>query len=104
MEQNVAGALAYIWIVAILWLVLDPYNKNRFIRFHSFQSLALTVCWFVLWWVVAFLPLINLLLIPVFWLGGFVLWVFCLYKAYSNEYFKVPLIGDWALTQAGPAQ
>jgi uncharacterized membrane protein len=104
MEPNIAGALAYIWIVAIIWLVLEPYNKNRFIRFHAFQALAFTVVWFVMWWVLAFLPLLNLLLIPVAWLGGFVLWVFLVYKAYSNEYFKLPVIGDWALTQAGPAQ
>ncbi len=104
MEPNIAGALAYIWIVAIIWLVLEPYNKNRFIRFHSFQALAFLVCWIILMSVFAFLPLINLLLYPIAGLGGFILWVVLVFKAYSNEYFKLPVIGDWALTQAGPAQ
>jgi len=40
MTDNVAGALAYVtFIPAIVFLVLEPYSKNRFIRFHSFQCL-----------------------------------------------------------------
>ncbi len=36
--------LAYVTIIpAIIFLVLEPYNKNRFIRFHSFQSIFFCV-------------------------------------------------------------
>src|SRR5690242_16408087 len=42
LADNLAGALAYLtFIPAILFLMTAPYNQNRFIRFHSFQSLAL---------------------------------------------------------------
>src|SRR4051794_18633082 len=42
--DNIAGMLAYCTIFpAIIFLALDPYNKNKFIRFHSFQSLLLWV-------------------------------------------------------------
>ncbi len=35
LTDNVAGMLAYITIIpAILFLVMEPYNRNRFIRFH----------------------------------------------------------------------
>lgn len=101
---NIAAALAYIWIVAIIWLVLEPYNKDRYVRFHAFQSLALTVCWFVLYIVLIFIPIIGWILLPLVMLAGLALWIFCLYKAYSNEWFKLPVIGDWAMTQAGPGQ
>ena len=38
LAENIAGALAYLtFIPAIAFLVLDPYNKNRFARFHSVQ-------------------------------------------------------------------
>src|SRR5580693_8476747 len=50
MTDNVAGMLAYITIIpAIIFLVMEPYNKNRFIRFHAFQNIffavALIICW-----------------------------------------------------------
>jgi uncharacterized membrane protein len=32
--------------------------------------------------------------------GGFVLWIFLMYKAYNNEMFKLPVIGDIAEQQA----
>ena len=42
MADNVAGMMAYITIIpAIIFLVTEPYNKNRFVRFHSFQNLFL---------------------------------------------------------------
>src|SRR3974390_425166 len=50
MTDNVAGMLAYFTIIpAIIFLVMEPYNRNRFIRFHSFQCLFFAVAWTVLW-------------------------------------------------------
>ena len=32
--------LAYFTIIpAIIFLLIEPYNRNRFVRFHSFQCL-----------------------------------------------------------------
>ena len=40
LTDNMAGMLAYITIIpAIIFLVMEPYNKNRFIRFHAWQCL-----------------------------------------------------------------
>ena len=50
LTDNVAGALAYVTIIpAIVFLVLEPYKKNRFIRFHSFQCIFFAVAWTALW-------------------------------------------------------
>ena len=44
LTDNVAGLLAYVTIIpAIVFLVVEPYNKNRFIRFHSFQCIFLCI-------------------------------------------------------------
>jgi uncharacterized membrane protein len=41
-RENIAGALAYVsFIPAAVFLVVDPYNRNRFVRFHSVQCLLL---------------------------------------------------------------
>src|SRR5580698_9624875 len=48
LADNVAGMLAYVTIIpAIIFLVMEPYNKNRFIRFHSFQCLFFAGALFV---------------------------------------------------------
>src|SRR4051795_2425149 len=49
MTDNVAGALCYSlgFVTGILFLVLAPYNQNKTIRFHAFQSIFLNVAAFV---------------------------------------------------------
>jgi uncharacterized membrane protein len=112
MADNVAGMLAYITIIpSIIFLVMEPYNKNRFVRFHSFQNLffaaALVVCWIalmILSAVLAFIPILGhiiaFLLWFVIWIGSVVVWVIMLVKAYGNQMWKLPVIGDMAEKQA----
>lgn len=103
LAPNVAAALAYLWVVAIVWLVLEPYNKDRFIRFHSFQALMFGVATVVLSMVLGFIPIIGWIALLFLPLAVFILWVICVVKAYQNKWFKLPWIGDFAERQAGPA-
>ena len=49
MSDNVAGMLAYVTIIpAIVFLLVAPYNRSKFIRFHSFQCIFVTVAWIAL--------------------------------------------------------
>jgi uncharacterized membrane protein len=112
LTPNVAGALAYVTIIpAILFLVMEPYNKDRFIRFHSFQCLffagAMFVSMFVmmiLGFILAFIPILgwilSLILWITLWLGSIGLVIFMIYKAYNNEKFLLPVIGNLAEQQA----
>src|ERR1022692_4654108 len=45
MAENVASTLCYVLglITGIIFLVLEPYSKNRAVRFHAFQSIFLNV-------------------------------------------------------------
>jgi len=46
LTDNVAGALAYLTVIpAIVFLVIEPFNKRRFVRFHAFQSIFYFVAW-----------------------------------------------------------
>jgi uncharacterized membrane protein len=101
MTDNVAGMLAYVTIIpAILFLVLEPYNRRPFIRFHAFQciffAVALTVIHIGFW----FIPLLGWLINVLVSLTAFVLWVVLLVKAYQGKMFKLPIIGDMAAKQA----
>jgi uncharacterized membrane protein len=107
LTDNMAGALAYVTIIpAIVFLMLEPYNKNRFIRFHSFQCLFLTgalVALSIALGIVAMIPFLGLLTIPlhfVIWIGAIMLAVMLALKAYQGQTFKLPVIGDMAEQQA----
>ncbi len=109
LTANVAGALAYIWILAVIWLLIEPYKNDKFVRFHSFQSLflcagaiAFAIVWTIFSILLAIMHLGFLTLIgPLIWLAYFVLWIYTVYQAYSNKVFKLPVIGDLAAKQAG---
>ena len=88
MAENVAGMIAYVTIIpAIIFLVMEPYNKNRFIRFHAFQCLFFAVAWTVLWIglsIIAHIPIfgwLTVLIWPLISLAGLILWVILLLES-----------------------
>ena len=107
MSDNVAGMLAYVTIIpAIIFLLVEPYNRNRFVRFHSFQCLffaaALLVIHFGLG-VLAVVPFMAVLTFPFHMLvnlGAFILWIILLIKANQGQMYKLPFVGDLAEQQA----
>jgi uncharacterized membrane protein len=107
LTENVAGALAYVTIIpAIIFLVVEPYNRNRFVRFHSFQNIFFAVAWMIFWFLLGILghiPLLgwaSILLWPLIGLAGFILWLLLIFKAYQGQKFKLPIIGNLAEQQA----
>ncbi len=101
LTDNVAGMLAYITIIpAIIFLVMEPYNKKPFVRFHAFQCLFFAVALFVIHIVLMFVPVIGWAISMLVSLAALVLWVVCLIKANQGQWFKIPVIGDIAEKQA----
>jgi uncharacterized membrane protein len=107
LQDNVAGMLAYVTIIpAIIFLVVAPYNQNKFIRFHSFQSLFFGVAWIAISIVLSilaampFLGFLTLFIWPLVGLACLIIWVILLMKAYGGQKFKLPVIGDLAEKQA----
>jgi uncharacterized membrane protein len=100
LDENVAGLLCYVgwWVSGIIFLILEPQNK--FVRFHSLQSIIvfgiITVAASILRWI----P-------PSGWLGGIVgligiaLWIVLMVKAYQGEKFKLPWAGNVAEKATG---
>ena len=113
MAENVAGMLAYFTIIpAIIFLLIEPYNRNRFIRFHSLQCLFTAVALVVVNIVLAivssilhFIPVIGWIFTAILWplygLAILALWLLLVIKAYQHEMFKLPFVGDLAEKQAG---
>lgn len=106
LAENIAGMLAYFTIIpAIVFLLVEPYNRNRFVRFHSFQCLftcgALIVIHIGLSIIGYALPLLILPIYMLLGLAELALWILLVIKAYQHEMFKLPIVGDMAEKQAG---
>jgi uncharacterized membrane protein len=110
---NAASALCYLFgfITGILFLVLPPYNQDRRVRFHAFQSIFLNVAVIVVHIGVSMLSIIfhaisfslgvlvgSLHLLVS--LGFFLVWLYMMVKSYQGEKVVLPIIGPLAERQA----
>lgn len=108
LKENLAAALAYFtFIPAIVFLRLKPFNRNRLVRFHSWQSILLAISvalaaivlrtlFFVFSLIPRFGYLLGSLAVLVVGLGFVILWLVVVVKAFQGEPFKLPVIGDFA--------
>lgn len=107
-KDNFLAVLAYITCLpAIFFVLVEPFKHNRFVRFHSFQSIFLAVATVVvatamriLYSLFALIPRVGYLLAwlasAVLLLGWFILWLVLLIKALQGETFKLPWMGNFA--------
>ena len=103
LPENTAAALCYLlgFITGIIFLALEPYSKNKLIRFHAFQSIFLNVGVIIIWWALRIvLPWSAYIVISLLDLGFFVLWIFLLIQTYQGKKISLPVIGDLAAKQA----
>jgi uncharacterized membrane protein len=104
LESNIAGLLCYLfgWVSGLIFLLID---KRPFVRFHAAQSIAISIAAVAIgiafWIVTAIVTVITgglgvlmSLLFPLVMLGIFIAVIICMIKAFKNEKFKLPVIGD----------
>jgi uncharacterized membrane protein len=106
--DNLIAASAYVAVVpAIVFVLVEPFKRNRFVRFHSFQSIFLAgatiliaIAMRILYSLLALIPALGFLLAwlatGVTLLGLVILWLVLLVKALQGQTFKLPFIGNLA--------
>lgn len=99
MQANVAALLSYLagFITGIIFYVIE--KDNKFVRFHAMQSIIAFGALFVLNMVLAFIPFVGWVLMPIVSIVSLVLWILLMIKAYQGESFKLPIAGDMAEKQ-----
>lgn len=111
LPETFAGALAYFLVPAIVFLLVEPYSKNRFVRFHSFQCVGV---WLVAVVAAAVLRILGVVLVVIPRLGPLLVWlvsmlvilafimtwIVLVVKALLGEMFKLPVVGEFAEKQA----
>ena len=111
-QNQVVAAATYLLglVTGILFLYLEPYDKDEFVRFHARQSIAFSLAVIVINVVLdvfiavlpfglgrvlsALLELVNLALA--------IMWIFLMYKAYSGERYRIPQLADLADSFGNP--
>ena len=96
LPKNTAAALSYVlgWITGIVFLLLE---KDPFVRFHAMQSIIVFGGLMIL----SLLPVVGWILSPLVMIGGFILWLVLIFKAYQGEQFMLPVVGKFAKKQLG---
>jgi uncharacterized membrane protein len=113
MQENVASALCYVLglITGIIFLVLEPYNRSRTVRFHAFQSIflnvgliaidiALSIVFHMLLAIFGFFGLLAGIVWPIFGLGCIALWLYMVISTYQGKTIVLPVVGPLAQKQA----
>ncbi|HSL54115.1 MAG TPA: DUF4870 domain-containing protein [Pyrinomonadaceae bacterium] len=115
LDENIAALLSYVfgWLSGLIFFLIE--KDSRLVRFHAMQSLLFNVLFGVLaiaLWVVLFigfliasqisgalttlLSLVSVLIWVVLFIAIVVGWIMCLIKAFQGQYFKLPVIGNFA--------
>lgn len=114
LPQSVAGFLTYTlaFITGIVFLLVDRYKRDSFVRFHAFQSIFASIAYVIV--VIVWTALMSALFLG----GGFVVWrvalllfvafrlavlagwFYLMYEAYQGRRLSIPGIADLAAKQA----
>ena len=99
LPPNVAAALSYVagFVTGVIFFVLE--KDNRFVKFHAMQSILLSVAFLILSIAVGFVPLFRGGLYGLVQIAYFICWILAIVKAAQSQYFKFPVVGDWAEKQ-----
>ena len=115
LDENVAALLSYLfnWVSGLIFFLIE--KDSRLVRFHAMQSILLSaaaiIVGIVLWiaWIAlaiilgmasdvlaSLVSIVFGLLFFVFWVCMLIAFILCMVKAYQKQYFKLPVIGNFA--------
>lgn len=99
-SQRFLAAVSYLlfFITGIIFLYIE--KKDRYIRFHAYQSTAFFGVLSIVWVLISWFPLLGRFLSALIFFGGLIFWAFLMFKAFLGEKYKLPYFGQWAEKQA----
>jgi uncharacterized membrane protein len=118
LDANIAAALSYFFGLLSGAIFFAMETDSRFVKFHAMQSMlasvaviviyiAYSIVFMVLWrlpfigWVAGIFGTLGWALMALGFLG---LWLFCMFKAFQGDRFKLPFIGEVAEKQVWPSE
>jgi uncharacterized membrane protein len=105
-QSRLIAALSYIlgFVSGMIFLFVEPYDKDEYVRFHARQSIIFSVAVIAIAIIVSvFVAVLPFTLGRLLWglwrLVAFLLavfWIFLMYQAYRGERYRIPGLADWA--------
>jgi len=117
LDANIAAALSYFFGLLSGALFFAMESESRFVKFHAMQSMlvsvaaivvyiAYTIVFMILWrlpfigWIAGIFASLGWLVLALAFLG---VWLYCMFRAFQGERFKLPFIGEVAEKQVWPS-
>ena len=117
LDANIAAALSYFFGLISGALFFAMETDSRFVKFHAMQSMlvsvaaivvyiAYTIVFMILWrlpfigWIAGIFASLGWLVLALAFLG---VWLYCMFRAFQGERFKLPFIGEVAEKQVWPS-
>jgi uncharacterized membrane protein len=115
LDENIAALLSYVvhFVSGLIFFLIE--KNSRLVRFHAMQAIILGALFFIggmvlmfVWFFITIIAsqisgvlgsLVSLvvgLLMFVFFIAIAVGWIMGMVKAFQGEYFKLPVIGNFA--------
>lgn len=110
LPTNTAACLSYLFVPAIVFMVMVPYKEDPVVRRHAFHAVTIGAVGFALslvlglvTWVLALIPgvnavaaLLSMLLFPAISLAALALTVLLMLKAFQGDMLRLPVVTDLA--------
>ena len=96
LDQNTAGALAYVGgaLTGIVFLAIE--KDSRFVRFHAMQSTITFLGVLLLHLALTALGVLGFVIYPFFLVAVLILWIVLIVLAFQGRQYKLPYIGEMA--------
>lgn len=99
-EYRVLAGITYLFWPLSLLLILTNYKRERFLRFHGYQSLyfgiCCTVCYLVVGGFLQFIPFFGVLFNKSLLIVWFLFIAYLFYRCIQGDLFRIPLIYELA--------
>ena len=101
MQPNLAAVLSYVFgfVTGLIFFLVE--KENQFIKFHAIQSMGFSVATAVFSFIVMVIPVVGGFMLVLLQIAMVVVWVICMTKAYHGEWYRLPVLGDFAAKQVG---
>lgn len=118
LDANIAAALSYFFGLLSGAVFFAIETESRFVKFHAMQSMLVSVAAIVVYitymvvfmvlWRLPFIGWIAGIFATLGWavlaLGFLGLWLYCMFRAFQGERFKLPYVGEVAEKQVWPSE
>lgn len=94
-NSNVIAAVAYLWILFFLPLVVNP--QDSFGRYHANQALILFIVSTLGTMILGIIPFLGWIILPFFGIACFILMVLGMINAFQGLEKPLPFIGGFTL-------